>query len=65
VRFSDPDPATAVVGEIEATVGDASVGGGVDPPEADDDPPQPARNKEGKRIRQETCNEQTFMVGQL
>jgi hypothetical protein len=62
VRVSDPDPATVVVGVIEVTVGDVSVGD-VDPGEFDEDPEQPARNIEGKRIKQETCNEQTFIVG--
>jgi hypothetical protein len=65
VRVSGPDPATVVVGVTEVTVGDASVGGGVGAGEFEEDPPQPVRNKEGKRIKQETCNEQTFIVGQF
>jgi hypothetical protein len=64
MRVSGPDPATAVAGEIEVTVGGVAAGDVV-PPEVEEDPEHPARNIEGKRTKQETCNEQTFIVGQF
>jgi hypothetical protein len=48
VRVIGPDPAAAVVGVMEVTVGDVDAGGGV-PTGFDEDPPQPERRANAKR----------------
>jgi hypothetical protein len=66
VRVSGPDPAAAVVGLIELTVGVVSVTGVVPPepdvdPEVAEDPPQPASKVDARRQKEATVPSKFFM----